>query len=121
MFLDKKSLSFFHEWKLILLYLIDIAINNAVLHLNFIRIYSFKVINCNKTKFYPSFYREIILKWKKKHLAMITEIPSCVLSRYLLYKDSTQVEKASVNFLKFSKKSIDYVSQRLGDNGSIKN
>ena len=52
---------------------------------------------------------------------MITEIPSCVLSRYLLYKDSTQVEKASVNFLKFSKKSIDYVSQRLGDNGSIKN
>ena len=58
---------------------------------------------------------------EKKHLAMITEIPSCVLSRYLLYKDSTQVEKASANFLKFSKKSIDYVSQRLGDNGSIKN
>ena len=44
-----------------------------------------------------------------------------VLSQYLLYKDSIHVEKASVNFLRFSKKSIDYVSQRLGNNGSIKN
>ena len=75
--------------------------NDLALHLNFIQIHSLKVI---KPSLIPSFYREIILNWKK-HLAMITEIPSCILSQYLLYNGSIQVDNAYVYFLlNFSEK-----------------
>ena len=51
----------------------------------------------------------------------MAEIPSCILSQYLWYNNSIQVDKASNHFLTFSEKSINYVSQVFGDNGSIKN
>ena len=73
----------------------------------------------NKTKLFPAFYREIILNWKK-HIAMMAEIPSCILPQYLWHNKSIQVDKASVHFLTFSEKSINYVSQLFSDNGSIK-
>ena len=57
----------------------------------------------NKTNFFPSFYREIILNWKNC-LAMITEIHSCISSQYLWYNRSIQVDNPSVYFLKFSEK-----------------
>ena len=53
----------------------------------------------NKTKFFPSFHREIILNLRK-HLAMMTKLPSCILSQYLWYNDSMHVDKASVHFFK---------------------
>ena len=46
--------------------------------------------------------------------------PSCILSQYLWYNRSIQVDNASVYFLKPSKKTINYVSQLFCDNGSIK-
>ena len=74
----------------------------------------------NKTKFFPSFYKQIILNGKKR-LAMITVVPSGILSKYLRYNRSIQVDNASVYFLKFSKKKkINYVSQLFSENGSIK-
>ena len=51
---------------------------------------------------------------------MITEIPSCNLSQYLWYSKSIQVDYASIFFLKFSEKNINYVSQLFSDNGPIK-
>ena len=51
---------------------------------------------------------------------MITEVPSCILSQYLWYNRSIQVDNSSVYFLKFSEKNINYVSQLFSDNGSIK-
>ena len=47
---------------------------------------------------------------------MMTEIPSCILSKYLWYNESIQEEKTSVHFLKFSEKSINYVLQHFSDN-----
>ena len=87
-----------------------------VLHLNFILIYFLKVI---KVSFcLPSIDK---LFWTgKKRLAMITEVPSCILSQYLWYNRSIQVDNSSVYFLKFSEKNINYVSQLFSDNGSIK-
>ena len=73
----------------------------------------------NKTNFFPSFYRESFLNWKKR-LAMITEILSCALSQYLWYNRSIQVGNGYVYFLKFSEKNINYVSKLFSDNGSIK-
>ena len=68
---------------------------------------------------FSSFSREIILSWKK-HLAIMAEMSSCTLSQYLWYNESNQVNKAC-SFLKFSGKSINYVSQLFSDKGSIKN
>ena len=61
----------FHEWKLIPLYLNEKSFGTSFkFHLNLL-------FKSNKAKFFPSFYREIILNWKK-HLAMMAEIPSCI-------------------------------------------
>ena len=59
------------------------------------------------------------MNWKK-HLAMMAEIPSFILSQCPCCNKSIQVDKASVHFLKFSEKSISYVSQLFSDNSSIK-
>ena len=91
--------------------------NHLVLQLNFILHLNF--ILSNKIKFFPSFYRQIILNWKKR-LAMITEVLSCILSQYLWYNRSIQIDNSSVYFLKFSENNISYISQLFSDNGSIK-
>ena len=90
----------FHEWKFISLYLIEKSFGTSF------KFHSNLLFKSNKTKFFPSFYIEIILKWKK-HLAMMTKVPPCILFQYLWYNDSIQVDKASVHFLKFSLKSIN--------------
>ena len=68
----------------------------------------------NKSKFFPSFYREIILNWKI-HLAMTAEIPSCILSQYRWCNKSIHVDKAYVSFLKFPEK-VKMVSLKNGMN-----
>ena len=72
----------FHEWKLIPLYFNHLA----SFSISF-KFHSNLLLNCNKTKFFPSFFREIILNWKK-HLVIMTQIPSCILSQYLWYNVS---------------------------------
>ena len=84
---------------------------NFILHLNFIL--------SNKIKFFPSFYRQIILNWKKR-LAMIIKVLSCILSQYLWYNRSIQIDNSSVYFLKFSEYNISYISELFSGNGSIK-
>ena len=61
--------------------------------------------------------RDIILYWKN-HLAMITEIPSWILSQYLWYNANIQVDKTSIHFSRFSEKNINYVSQLFNSNSS---
>ena len=55
----------------------------------------------NKTKIFLSFYREIILHWKK-HLAMMIKIPCCIFSQYMWYNANIQVDKTSIKFSWFS-------------------
>ena len=71
------------------------------------------------TKFFPSFYREIIFCWKN-HLTMMTEIPPCILSQYLCCNANIQVDNTSIQFSRFSEKNINRVSQFFKNNGSIK-
>ena len=76
----------FHEWKQIPLYLIEKLFDTSF---NF---HSNLLFKCYK---FPSFYKEIILNWKKR-LAMITEIPSWTLLQYFWYKRTIQVDNASI-------------------------
>ena len=89
----------FHKWKLIPLYLIEKSFGTSF------KFHSNLLFKSNKIKFFPSFYRQIILNWKKR-LAMITEVPSCILSQYLWYSRSIQMDNFSGYFLKFSEKKI---------------
>ena len=52
---------------------------------------------------------------------MMAETPSCILSQYLWYNKSIQVNKVSIQFLTFPEKSISYVSQLFSHTGSIEN
>ena len=103
----------FHEWKFIPLYLIEKSFGTSF------KYRSNLLFKSKKTKFFPSFYREIILN-RKKHLAMMTEISSCISSQYLWYNKSIQVDNVSIYFLPFSEKSINYILKIFSDNGSIK-
>ena len=114
MLLDRKTYdNSFHEWKLIPPYLME-----KFKFISF-KFHSNLLFKSNKIKSFPSFYRQIILN-QKKRLAMITEVPSCILSQYLWYNRSIQVDNSSVYFLKFTEKNINYASQLFSDNGSIK-
>ena len=103
----------FHEWKLIPLYLTEKSFGRSF------KFHSNLLLESNKTKFFPSFSREIFLYWKK-HLIMMTEIPSSILSQYLWYNANIQIDKTSIHFSQFSEKNINYVSQLFNNNGSIK-
>ena len=93
MLLDKRlDDNSFHEWKLIPLYLIEKSFGTAF------KFHSNLLFKSNKIKSFPSFYRQIILNWKKR-LAMITEVPCWILSQYLWYNKSIQVDNSSVCFL----------------------
>ena len=61
----------FHEWKLIPLYLIEKSFGTSFKFHSKLLSLLFKI---NKNTFFPTFYRKIILNWKKR-LARITEVP----------------------------------------------
>ena len=103
----------FHEWKLIPLYLIEKTFGRSF------KFHSNLLFKGNKKNVFPSFYQEIILYWKN-HLAMMTEIPSCILSQYLWYNANIQIDKISIHFSWFLEKNMNYVSQLFDNNGSIK-
>ena len=85
----------FHDWKLIPLFLIEKPFYRSF------KFHSNVLFKSSKTKYYRSFYWEMNLSWKK-HLAMKTEICSCILSQYLWYN----VNKSSIQFSRFSEKNI---------------
>ena len=85
---------------------------------SFFRFHSNLLFKRNKIKFFPSFYDEIFLYWKK-HLTRKPEI-SCVLSQYLWHNENIRVYKNSIYLVRFSEKNINYVSQLFRPDGSIK-
>ena len=73
--------NFFHECKLIPLYITEKSFGTSF------KLHSNLLFKSNKTNVFPSFDRESILNWKNC-FAMITEILSCILSQYLWYSRS---------------------------------
>ena len=93
----------FHEWKLIPLFLFK---NSFVSSFKF---HSNLFFKRNKIKFFPSFYKEIFLYWKK-YLTRKAEIPSCILSQYFWYNENIQVDKNSIYLIRFSEKNIMFLN-----------
>ena len=92
----------------------DMLKNHLALHFNSTQIYSLKVITLSFS------HLSIGKLFWEKHLFMMTEIRSCILSQCIWYNKSIQVDKASAHFFKFFEKSINYVLQLFSDSGSIK-
>ena len=61
-----------------------------------------------------------IFFYSEKHLIMMNEIPSCILSQYLWYNANIHIDKTSIHFSRFSEKDINFVSQLFSNNGFIK-
>ena len=99
--------NWYHEWKLIPLFLIKKLIGNSFK-------FSFLFFKRNKIKFFPSFYREIFLYWKY-HLTRKPE-----MSRHLWYNENIPVDENSMDLVRVSEKNINYVFQLFGPDGSIK-
>ena len=76
--------SSFHEWKLIPLFLIKKSFGSSF------EFYSNLFFKRNKIKFFLSCYKEIFLYWKK-YVTRKPEIPSCILSQYLLCNNNIQI------------------------------
>ena len=93
----------FHEWKLIPLFLIKNSFGSSF------KFHSNLFFKRNKIKFFPSFYKEIFLYWKK-YLTRKPEIPSCILSQYLWYNENIQVDKNSIYLIRFSEKNIMFLN-----------
>ena len=104
----------FHEWKLIPLFLIKKPFASSF------KFHSNLFFKRNKIKIFLSFYKEIFLYWKK-YLTRKPEIPSCILSQCLWYNEIIEVDKNSIYLARFSEKNINYVSQLVWPDGSIKN
>ena len=66
----------FYEWKLIPLFLIKNSFGSSF------EFHSNLFFKRNKTEFFPSFYKETFLYWKK-YPTRKPQIPSCILSQYL--------------------------------------
>ena len=93
----------FHEWKLILLFLIKKSFGSSF------KFHSNLFFKRNKIKSFPSFYKEIFLYWKK-YPSRKPEIPFCILSYYLWYNENIQVDKISIYLAWFSEKNIMFFS-----------
>ena len=85
----------FHEWKLVPLFLTKKSFGS------YFKFHSNLFFKRNKIKFFPSFYKEIFLYWKK-YLTRKPETPPCILSQYLRYNNNIQVEKKSIYLVRFS-------------------
>ena len=89
---------FVHEWKLIPPYLSEKSFSTSF------KYHSNLPFRSNKAKFFLSFLKENYFELQKKNLAMMTEIPTCILSQFLWCNKSIQVEKGSVQLLLLFKK-----------------
>ena len=101
----------FHEWKIIPLHLLKKYFGTSL------KFYS----NLHfESKHFPSFYKEILMNWKKYFIASpIT--PSGVLIQCIWYNSYIKIDSKAVYLKSFSTKNINFVTQLFNTDGSVKN
>ena len=102
----------FHDWKVILLSLIQKNLGT-----------NFKSHNCidiNKTILlkFPIFYQEILLKWKQNY-TFISTTPSIIYSEFLWFNSCIKIDKKPVYVRAISQNNLNFVGQLFQD-GKLK-
>ena len=92
----------FHEWKIIPLHLLSKYFDPSF------KFHSNLHFESKLLKDFPSFYKQILMNWKKYFLASpIT--PSWVLSQFLLYNSYIKIDSKAVCLKFFSTKNINFI------------
>ena len=101
----------FHEWKVILLYLICNTIGqNFKFHSNLS--YDTKLLTS-----FLVFYKNIFLYWSQ-HFIVPPELPSCILSTF--YNKDILISNKPIYFKYFSNNNLNYATQLFDDTGNTK-
>ena len=104
----------FHEWKIIPLHLLNKYFGPSF------KFHSNLHFESKLLKDFPSFYKQILMNWKKYFIASpIT--PSCVLSQFLWYNSYIKIDNKAVYLKFFSTKNINFITQLFNTDGSVKN
>ena len=104
----------FHEWKLIPLHLLIKCFGPSF------KFHSNIHFESKLLKKFPSFYKQILMNWKKYFIASpITS--SGVLSQFILYNSYIKIDSKTVYLKSFSTKNINFVTQLFNTDGSVKN
>ena len=113
-FCIKKLYDCFHERKITTLHLL-----NKYFYPSF-KFHSNLHFESKLLKDFPSFYKQILMNWKKYFIASpIT--PSCVLSQFLWYNSYIKIDNKAVYLEFFSTKNINFITQLFNTEGSVKN
>ena len=104
---------FFHEWKIIPLHLLNKCFGPSF------KFHSNLHFKSKLLKQFPSFYKQILMNWKKYFIASpIT--PSGILSQFIWYNSYIKIDSKAVYFKTFLTKSINFVTQLFNTDGSVK-
>ena len=102
-----------HDWKVILLFLI-----NRYLGKNFKFHNNIDISDDILSKF-PSFYQDIFIKWINNFTSKPT-LSSMILSEFIWFNSNIKVDSELVHFFVFSNKNLNFIGQLLNDNGNAK-
>ena len=104
----------FHEWKIIPLHLLNKYFGP------FFKLHSNLHFESKLLKGFPSFYKQIVMNWKKYFIAS-SMTPSCVLSQFLWYNSYIKNDNKAIYLKFFSTRNINFVTQLFDTDGSVKN
>ena len=92
----------FHDWEIILLFLIDKDLGkNFKIHNNL------DICNDILSK-YPSFYQDFFIKWINNFTSKST-LPSMILSEVIWFKKCVKVDSKPVKLSFFSDKNLNFI------------
>ena len=103
-----------HEWKIISLHLLNKCFGPSF------KFHSNLHFESKLLKQFPSFYKQILMNWKKYFIASPTT-PSGVLSQFIWYNSYIKIDSKDVYLKSFSAKNINFATQLFNTDGSAKN
>ena len=104
----------FLEWKIIPLHLLNKCFGPSF------KFHSNLHFESKLLKQFPSFYKQILMNWKK-YLIASPITPSRVLSQFIWYNSYIKIDSKAVYLNSFSTKNINFVTQLFNTDGSVKN
>ena len=103
----------FHEWKVILTYLIKTKLG---VHFKF---HSNLLVKKTTLASFPNFYKNIFNFWST-YFSSISLVDSCILSQNLWYNSYIKINNTPVYVQEFSEKNINFLCQFFDSYGNLK-
>ena len=105
----------FHEWKIIPLHLLNKCFGPSF------KFHSNLHFESKLLKHFPSFYKQILVNWKKYFIASPITPSGHLLSQFICYNSYIKIDNKVVYLKPFSTKNINFITQLFNTNESVKN